>query len=261
MTAETPRRGMIRKIADLPAYPGGAAIQEVEVGGVPYQSAAGASGIAPINQTVVQLPLATDFLDVKQHAITVVGSVVISGGAAVFSGGGGVISIADHNPDDMDISCAPYTIEAFFKTTQAAQQNTMICERDDGAFHSGSWAILINQNSAGDGKVAFYSSTENNAAAIMTSAVGGYNDGVRHHVAVCRIGAKYHMWVDGVLVARQLYNGLSVSTLLTAPIRIGNSVFSSRQFIGTIDNFRYIIGVPAYSGWTFTVPTPPFPTS
>jgi hypothetical protein len=267
MTAETPRRGMIRKIADLPAYPGGAAIQEVEIAGVPYQATAGGSaGISSINQTVIQLPL-SNFLDIKQHSVGVFGSVAIDNtttpSSALFTGGGGVISVGQGSPfNDLDISAANYTIEAFFKTTQAAQLLTTICERDNGSFGSGSWSLLINADAAGDGKIAFYSSSENNASAVMTSTVGGYNDGVRHHVVVCRIGEKYQLWVDGTIAALQIFNGFSApSPVLTAPVRVGNSAFASRQFIGNIDNFRYIIGINAYAGFKFTVPSVPFPTT
>lgn len=264
MTTVIQRRGNLRPISALAPFPGGAGYSEVEgVDGHFYRGpASGASVLYPL--TIFQLPLVADFDDDVGHGVTETGSVAIDPstdpGSAVFSGAGGTIHIAQGTPiNDMNIGGSPFAIEGWFKTTQAAQQDTCLAERDTGGFPSGAWAILINTDSAADGKVCFFSAAEDGANPVVKSGPG-YNDGVRHHVRVVRHSSQYLLYLDGILVARTRYSAITNYADIVAEVKLGNSVFAPRQFIGHLDNWRMVLGSPVSSAFQFTVPTPPFPT-
>lgn len=267
MSVEILRRGMIRPITDLPTAPSTAGEIEIEIGGRFYQVDAsrigGGGGV--FGQTVIQLPLAANFTDDVGHAVTESGSVAIdpstTPGSALFSGSGGVIHVAQATPvNDFELSASPFTIQGWFKTSQAAQQDTCLIERDPGTFASGSWAILINTNSASDGKVSFWSSAEDGANPVVVSTAA-YNDGVRHGVTVVHTGAEYLLYLDNALVARKRYSSVADYGDLTAEIKLGNSVYATRDFLGNLDNWRIVKGIPVYTARVFAAPTLPFPTS
>ena len=255
MTAIVKRRGMIRPISQLPVSPGGAALMEVEIGGAFYQ--ANASGGSTWNQTLVQLPLSTSFADDKGHTVTTTGTVSITGGVAVFTAGGGKIGVANDATTGNDLQSGwVWCLEGWFKTTSVLQYAT-IAEHDAGAFAAGSWALLLN-NVAASGKVSFWAFGKGSPIVESPSAV---NDNVRHHVAVSRNGTDTRLYIDGALVAVDTAVGPASVSQPASEIRFGNSTYASRQFIGSLDNWRVVDGAVLYTAKSFTVPTPPFPVS
>jgi hypothetical protein len=273
VTAAVKRRGEIRLISFLPASPGGAEVMEVEVAGVPYQRAVPtASAGSPFwNRTACQLTMAqpvgaSGFTDDTGKVVTVAGGVVgvadgdVPGGlCANFLGAGGQLSLG--NNQDFLFTTLNYGIEGFFKSTQAAQQFTTLAEKDNGAFGSSSWALLFNVDTNADGKIAFYHSDF--AGQVAKTVAGGFNNGVRHHVYVARLGQTFEIWVDGVRAnGSDLIQGTQpVGSANTGVVRFGNSRIAGRDFVGHMDNWRIIRGALPYTRTPFTVPTVPFPTS
>lgn len=266
MTAETPRRGMIRPISDLPASPGGAELIEVEVAKKFYQR--GVPSASYLNQTVIQLPMATaGFPDDKGHAVTVSGPVTLDTTttpfSAKFSAGAsinqGIHVAAPATGDDFNVGGSPiWTMEGWFKTTQVEQFATL-CGRDSGAGGSGTWALLINNGTSSDGKIAMYTGWGSGAPAIVSRL--SYADGIRHHVAIVHTGVLTYVYVDGVLENMSVVSPLATATILAQDILLGGSGYATRQFVGNMDNWRIVNGVALYTGHTYTVPTPPFPSS
>lgn len=262
------RRGF-RQIASLPASPGGAELVEVEVAGASYQVPASVlSGFSYRRQTALQLTLsqpvgANAFTDDTGKVVTVSGGVVgvadagVPGGLCASFPAGGRISIATSL--DFQMAAVMFGVEGWFKTTQVGQQYSTLFERDNGSFTDGSYALLFNVDSANDGKLAFYHSDFTAPAAKTT--IGGYNDGVRHHVYAGRMGQAWEIWVDGVRASLSTIVSVSMSVAgNNAPILLGNSVYASRGYVGRMDNWRMVRGVLPYTVSPFTVPVPPFPT-
>ncbi len=269
MTATSKRRGEIRKITDLPVAPVGTATLEVEIAGVAYQSPASVVGGSLFPLTACRLTMSQPvghnaFTDDRGKVVSVVGSVVgvadadVPGGlCAGFTGGTDSIGVA--SSDDFFPSLGMFWIEGWFKTTQAAQQFTTLCEKSNAGFNTGSWSLLFNVDSNADGKIAFYHSEY--GSPVVKSTTGGFNNGVRHHVFLMKIGQNFNLFVDGVRVGVGVDNTVINGTPNGFSVLFGNSVLASRAFVGHLDNWRIGRGVLPYSTSPFTVPLPPFPTS
>jgi hypothetical protein len=262
MTAAVKRRGMIRPITALPAAtsPTGGAF-EVEIAGQFYQiPAAKVAGAGSWNQTALQAPydFANQFADLKGKANTETGAVAIvadahvpSGFSAAFTGAGGRIQYP--SSPDFDFGSANFTIEGWFRTS-SVQQFTALLTRDQGSTEE--WTLLVNIDSASDGKIAFYEL----ALGQVVKSTGGYNDGNRHHVAVVRSGVQFFLFVDGVHVGNTQFNSVNIFALSTSGLQLGNSQTASRALVGNLDNWRITKGDALYTV-AFTPPTPPFPTA
>ncbi len=266
---------MMRPISDLPALVGDPDWIEVEQGvaGVPNffkatASQIGGGGSSLLNQTVIQIPMATaGFPDDKGHVVTVNGVTSLDTSTVPFSalfGPGAAINTGIHvaapaTGDDFNIGASPvWTIEGWFKTTINRQFATLI-GRDSGAGGSGTFVLLINNGASNDGKLAMYTGWGSGAPAVVTT--NSYRDGVRHHVAVVHMGAATYLYVDGVLQNVGIVNPLATANVLAQELLLGGSGYATRQFEGNLDNWRIVNGVAVYSGHTYTVPTPPFPAS
>jgi len=253
MTAEIERRGQLRPISDLPALASAVAYIEVEGADGKFYRAQGTDiggAFSIYNQyTAFQAPFSSDFDDLKGHAVTPTGGVSIVAAKAEFDGTG---RLSYNSSEALNLRDSDFCIEGWFKTSQT-QNYTTFFERDINL--AGGYTLIINNGSA-DGKVAFYQAA---ASQIVASSTGGYADGVRHHVAVCRTGLTFYLFIDGVLKATQAYLSLSVFAASTQALILGNSPTASRALVGTLDNWRLIKGLPGYTV-PFTVPTPPFPT-
>lgn len=271
MTVQSRRRGEIRAISALPAAPAGAQLIEVEVGGAAYQaSAPSGGGSSFFKQTATQLVMRqpvglSAFTDDTGKVVTVTGAVAgvadadVPGGlAAGFSGAGGVLAVPPGS--DFLFMTQNFSVEGWFKSTQAAQQFTTLAEHDNGAFGASSWSLLFNNGTAADGKIGFYHSDFGGQVAVTT--VGGFNDGVRHHVYAARLGQTFEIWVDGVRRSGSVLQGGSpLGVFNNGTMKFGNSVFANRFFIGHLDNWRVCRVALPYTVSPFALPVPPFPTS
>lgn len=78
------------------------------------------------------------------------------------------------------------------------------------------------------------------------------------HIAVCRVGGVWTIYLDGSANGGTYSNSTAFNPLL---IRIGSSVSSTvGNYEGQMDSIRFVVGESAYDG-NFTPPTSPHPTS
>jgi hypothetical protein len=151
--------------------------------------------------------------------------------------------------------------EFAFNTTASAQYATLMAHERYAGIGGSSWLILLN-NAANDGKVGFWFSPYNTGAPMLLSALGGYNDGNDHYVAVTRkniSGASFRwdLWLDGVSVANITDSANFTTDALSGSITIGGDPVYGRNVAGyydlvriTSDHYRY-----DHPGGAFTPPT------
>ena len=204
----------------------------------------------------------TTFTDEQGSTVTVGGAVTTTTSVKQFGTAGGDFPGANAdllslpNSGDMNFGTGNLTIEGWFKCTTTSRQYMTLCEKDNGAFGVGSWSLIINHAAATDGLLAFYLRDFHATNALLITTVTAYNDNVFHHVAVVRNGNQWIMFVDGVLkigaTSAVTVTDLAVATLL------GNSVYVSRGWTGTLDEWRITKGQARYTV-AFTAPTAAFP--
>ena len=254
MTATTPRRSGLRRISNLPPVIPGAQLMEVEVGGAAYQapSASGSGGVV-WSQVGFSAPLATDFVDLKGHAVTIGGGITNAGGKAVFTGAGVLSYVMDESlaPRDGD-----FTWRGWFSSSQS-QQFTLLVDTDPST-GAGGYAIALNIDAGNDGKVGFYGWT--GVATLIVKTTGGFNDGVRHAVAVAKMGTFFMIFIDGVLRGTGTSTGMTASYFPGYPLTLGGRTGGTLLLVGTLDNWEFVRGTAVYTV-PFTVPTPPFHSS
>jgi hypothetical protein len=162
-----------------------------------------------------------------------------------------------------------FTIEGWFMTSNPSQYMAMLTEayikppKSNNQYGS-TFLVAIN-NTANGGQVVLYTTN----GLMCATTIGGlkFNDGVRHHVRVCRSRTSYYIFIDGILRGYTLYT--SYDSYVQPPISVlgpvisitaGNDVLNAgRGWVGTLDNWR-VLRV-CLSRFNFKVPTPPFPTA
>lgn len=208
-------------------------------------AAGGGGGSSLFGKTVAQLHFdgvdgSTTITDEVGHTFTASGDAELDtavkryGTASAMFAGAGLIS----SPSSTDWDISPlFRCEFDVITTQTGQQYTTLVERDNGSFTAASWALLFNNGTASDGKVAWYHAQLGSPALVSTTAI---NDGNWHKIVVLGKAGFYELWIDDVLEARVSAN--TALTVTNGTLRLGNSVFSSRGFVGHIDEFRMVQG-------------------
>jgi hypothetical protein len=137
-------------------------------------------------------------------------------------------------------------IEFYFNTTASTSYATLMTHERYAGIGGSSWIILIN-NGASDGKIAWWFSPYNTGAAMLASPSGGYNDGNDHHVAITRkhvSGASYRwdLWIDGVSVANITDSSDFGLDALHGSITIGGDPVYGRPVGGYWDLVRITSG-------------------
>lgn len=266
MSAEIPRRGMLRPISDLPLLVGAADYLEVQQAGAffkaPPSAVGGQSNSVDLftAYTAFQFPFAANFLDVtgQMPAPTAI-AVAIVGGKASFAGtaGGGLsyVTTGLPNVNTLSLGTECFTLEGFLSTVQTA--TTDIISKTNSSLNTGCWIININQT-ASSGKIDTFFGDVSSSVPIVTGVVK-VNDGLRHHFRLVRSGSRWAQYIDGVLDARGTSAAEIGDNVAPPPIIFGNSPFA-RPFAGLMDNWRFLPGV-ALNTRNFTVPSTPFPTS
>lgn len=172
--------------------------------------------------------------------------------AALFSAGS-KLSIPSSTMYALDQN--DFCLELYAKWTDTTLDAALIT-RDNAAFNGGSWALLVNDVTAGD--VAFYAIDFGGSAKVLLSSTAGFNDGAWHHIRVVRTGVNFSMYIDGVEKARAV--SIFQFAANTNPILIGNDGAANRDYVGRIDEVRLTIGSPR-STRAFTALTAAFPST
>lgn len=191
-------------------------------------------------------------------AVTASGNAAIStaqskfGGASIaFDGTEDYLTIPAST--DFDFGSGDFTLELFFRTSQTTSY-TCLVGRDNGAFTSGAYAILLN--GPGSGYIQLWNASYSTSSVHLSSSTGGYNDDSWHHLAISRSGSTVKMFVDGVEKASSTWAGAIAAR--TLDLVVGDDPGYSRYFNGYIDDLRITKGVARYTA-DFTVPSAAFP--
>ena len=149
-----------------------------------------------------------------------------------------------------------FQIDFWIFTTQTGIQDTLLIERiQTSSFNINSdWMVSFNTSSTTNGHLSFWHININNAAPVLTST-SAINDGAWHHVAISGVGLWRGLFIDGVLQDHRAITSGYIPTTNTQDITIGNTkVFSTRAFIGYLDELRIVMGGVDYTR-DFTPPT------
>lgn len=151
---------------------------------------------------------------------------------------------------DAALGTSDFCIEMWINNTCRVQYAQLLGSDNAG---TEAFTLLLNHDSTSDGRIAFYGGS---LQPLKTSS-GGCSDGAWHHIAMTRSSSTVRIYIDGSL---QATGTDSSSYTSNGTMRIGrNYVFSPRNYVGYIDEFRLTKGQPRYTASTFTVPTAAFP--
>ena len=167
-------------------------------------------------------------------------------GSLLLDGTNDYIIVADHA--DLELGNSDFTIEAFIKPTgsQGSGFNNLFTK---------GWELQGYYKS--DGAFTLYSSTSGSSYNIISGqglSAGSISLNTWQHLAICRSGSTWKIFVDGV----QGYSATHSGTIggNTSGFAIGDFSPNAGQyeFQGYISNFRVIKGTALYTS-NFTVPT------
>ena len=151
---------------------------------------------------------------------------------------------------DLDLGNSDFTIEAFIKPTgsQGSGFNNLFTK---------GWELQAYYKS--DGALRLYSSTSGSSYDIMSDqglSAGSISLNTWQHVAICRSGTTWKIFVDGVQGYSATHSGTIGAN--TSGFAIGDFSPNAGQyeFQGYISNFRVIKGTALYTS-NFTAPTSP----
>jgi hypothetical protein len=179
---------------------------------------------------------------------------VSSGGAADTSGSVLLDGTDDYIivPDDADLELgnSDFTIEAFIKPTgsQASGFNNLFTK---------GWELQAYYKS--DGALKLYSSTTGSSYDIISDqglSAGSISLNTWQHVAICRSGNTWKIFVDGVQGYSASHSGTIGANASGFAIGDFSPNAGQYEFQGYISNFRVIKGTALYTS-NFTAPTSP----
>jgi hypothetical protein len=253
-----------------------------KLGGVPYWNSTVSLPVTiPLSAwqyTVIQVPFngangGTTFIDQVGAVLTPQAGATTSTAQSVFGGSSGLFNGASITSGNCVETAASYTynlplqnrttpwcLEGWFRTSQAAQQYTALVSQSSSSFEAGAWGLLINADTAGDGKLAFWM-RDFSASGPLLKSNGGWNDGAWHHVFVGSNGLTTAMGIDGTVWTSTTYL-LSGITPDPRAITFGNWHIANRGLAGYLAEWRILNGLCPYTlvgGASYTVPTAPFP--
>ena len=190
-------------------------------------------------------------------SITAVGGAAIGTananyGTGALSANGGRLTVP--NADKLNLSIGDWTIELWFWLNNSGTQARLI----DKEISNGIYPWAINYGQVTSGKIDFRSF--NTGGILLSDLVGTTTVAAQqwNHVAVCRAGNTYRLFLNGVQEAiATRSDALRVST---DPVNIGNNGLNSTYGGLLIDEVRITKGVARYAA-NFTPPTAAFPNA
>lgn len=194
----------------------------------------------------------TTFTELKGKTTTVTNTTTsttqskFGGASGSFNGTTSLISVPYSS--DFDFGTGDFTIEAWVYTTSLATSQE-ICAKRAAANSNGFWFLRIN--TSGTVRIYNVSATVNTTDIATTSATVAINGW--HHIAACRSGGTYYIFIDGVSAALTTtantggaWNTEAIATIIGAGTDSPSSVLS-----GYLDDLRVTKGVARYTA-TFT---------
>lgn len=147
-----------------------------------------------------------------------------------------------------------FTVE-FWLITTSTNQPGIVTQSDSTGGTGTSWGFFLNY-AAVTGGVAWYMSDGTNYFSTISTGTTVVNDGKWHHLAACRSGSNFYLWIDGVS------QGTSTSSTALGngddPIHIGGQGGVSTYTLenGYISDLRIVKGTALYTS-SFDPPTEP----
>ena len=154
---------------------------------------------------------------------------------------------------DVALGTGDFAVELWFNTSSSVQYAQLFGNEGPGG--STGFSVLINNNSATGGQIALYA---RGGIVVSSSAGVDLSDGAWHYLAVSKSGTTVRLYIDGNLSG----TGNDAGSYSGGNWYLArNNVFSPRNVVGYIDDFRLTKGsARGYTGATIPVPTAAFPT-
>lgn len=162
------------------------------------------------------------------------------GSSTAFDGDGDYLSI----PPPANIS-GDFTISIRFRSSQTRQYACLL-SAETGVT---GWTILLNADSASDGKINIWVN-----ASLRFKTTSGFADGIEHHLEWSRAGSSERLFIDGEVVASRTSSDAIVSSSVFYVGRSG--ITTARDFRGNMNDLIVVSGVALHTE-NFTPPTRP----
>lgn len=170
------------------------------------------------------------------------------GASGLFDGSGDYITSADST--DWDFGTGDFTIELFARFASHVSVMTLV---GNYASNSYGWSF---QRRSDSGTLRF-----GHGDLIIANVTWEPTDGVWYHMAACRSGTSFRLFVDGDQVGSTVTNSTNISgssgLLTVGALRASSPI---QYFNGHIDELRITKGVARYTS-NFTPPSHQFPSS
>jgi hypothetical protein len=168
-----------------------------------------------------------------------------------FDGSGAYLTAANNSA--FEISTGDWTIEAWIHPSNFSVVRTITTyeKATVSTFADASWGFSVNTNS----KARFVISNGNTAAALELFSTSNIAANQYTHLAVCKSGTTYTLFVNGVSEDTDTLAGTPyVAT--SSVLHIGGRNSLAQRMLGYISNLRIVKGTAVYTG-AFTPPTAP----
>ena len=144
-----------------------------------------------------------------------------------------------------------YTIDFWVNTSNVASENDLVAKANQSSSFS-PYLILISS-----GLVYFLASSTGSSWDIFSGSFGSISANTWNHIAVCRQGSNYYMFLNGVLGATATSSSAPMQT--ADPLLIGSRGPGFYGTYGYIDEFRFSSGIARWTS-NFTPPVSAYTT-
>lgn len=151
----------------------------------------------------------------------------VAGNALQFDGANGFITV----PSDTNFNAYPFTVTAWFRTTNASTLGQGIVSKYADAQYNG-WTLL---NQAGHLRGFYYRAGSLGNVAIDATSSTLVSDGSWHQAALTVDASGGKLFLDGTVVGQSAWSGPAGGTTSTEPLQIGRYYDYAQRFQGDID--------------------------
>ena len=174
------------------------------------------------SSVVLLLPLSSDLLDVKSHAVTAYGSAALSSAVGTPFGAGNALSLNGTTqylqiPDSADFTLAAgdFTVEVWVRFVDHTSNLVIIGQRD-GATSNHAFSVEYQTSNN-----LRFSYTTNGSTVINVDRSWTPSDGVWYHVSAIRSGTILQLKIDGVQIGADYTIGTDSIYNSTSTVKVG----------------------------------------
>lgn len=173
----------------------------------------------------------------------------------LLDGSGDFISTADHA--DLRFGASDFTIELFARMLAVTGERGLVSK-----YSSANIGLNIRYSASNGGIRSVFGT--NSGAVDAFNSVWTPASNTWYHLAFCRAGNTYRVFVDGVVIGVHTLVNVATPNGIgseSSDLRVGQSqTVASSDFHGYIDELRITKGIARYTA-NFTPPAAPFPDS